>query len=290
MTFNDYRFRVYRSCRPDDELILVIVHGMMEHGKRYFELAKFLQDNKISTYILDLPGHGETGDLNKDFGHMDDDGWKHAIGCINEVVMSVSDSEKNIFLFGHSMGSFLAMQIGSTNPFIKGLVLSGMTYPSYVSLRAGRMLTDMLKLVSPRLSGWVFHKLTFFLCENSFKSDGSPFAWLSSDKTKVDDYSSDKYCGKLCTVGFYNQLFKGVQSVINLVPDMNVHTYVLSSLNDPMGGYGRGPKKWAKCIAKKWGWPLNFVEYKGRHELINEIDRKNVYNDILNWIKRSRRT
>jgi alpha-beta hydrolase superfamily lysophospholipase len=290
MSFDDYPFRVYSACKQDDDVALVIVHGMMEHGKRYFEFAKFLQDNNVSTYILDLPGHGETGDFNKDFGHMDDEGWSHAVGCVDELVRSISNSKKNIFIYGHSMGSFLAMKVGLTNSLIKGIVLSGMTYPPIVSLRVGRVLTDICKLVNPKLSGWVFHKLTFLLCENSFKKDTSKFAWLSSDKAKVEEYSSDKYCGKLCTVGFYNQLFKGVHSVIDFVPCRKVNTYILSSLDDPMGGYGRGPKMWAKCIAKKWGSKLNFVEYRGRHELINEIDRKNVYNDILNWIKRSRRT
>ncbi len=44
--------------------ILLIIHGMAEHGGRYSDFAGFLNERGITVYATDLRGHGETGERN----------------------------------------------------------------------------------------------------------------------------------------------------------------------------------------------------------------------------------
>ena len=50
------------------KLLIHLVHGMSEHGYRYHEFAKWLNQKEIYAYAPDLRGHGKTADSIENIG------------------------------------------------------------------------------------------------------------------------------------------------------------------------------------------------------------------------------
>ena len=62
-------------------------------------------------------------------------------------------------------------------------------------------------------------------------------------------------------------------------------TLVLSGDCDPVGGFGRGVLQIYNRLLGAGVQDLTFQLYEGdRHELLQELDRQEVYEDILSWL------
>lgn len=70
--------------------------------------------------------------------------------------------------------------------------------------------------------------------------------------------------------------------------DHNLPVYFIAGGSDPVGGYGKGVVQSARRLRKAAGQKADLVSLKlypgARHELLNELNRKEVFQDILNWI------
>jgi alpha-beta hydrolase superfamily lysophospholipase len=54
---------------------------------------------------------------------------------------------------------------------------------------------------------------------------------------------------------------------------------------DPVGEFGKGVKKVYNKFKQKGVQDINLKLYEGgRHEMLNETNRKEVYQDIFDWI------
>jgi alpha-beta hydrolase superfamily lysophospholipase len=59
---------------------------------------------------------------------------------------------------------------------------------------------------------------------------------------------------------------------------------LMSGSMDPVGDFGKGVKKSADFYQDA-GFLVNLKLYEnGRHEMLNEINRSDVFNDIVNWL------
>ena len=59
-----------------------------------------------------------------------------------------------------------------------------------------------------------------------------------------------------------------------------------SGEEDPLGSYGKGIRAIYKNLQKAGVKDVQMLLYPGgRHEMLNEINRQDVYNDILHWIE-----
>ena len=60
---------------------------------------------------------------------------------------------------------------------------------------------------------------------------------------------------------------------------------MISGDEDPVGNYGKGVKQVYRTYKRAGIRNIKVRLYKDdRHELINEIDRVRVFNDVLKWI------
>jgi len=56
---------------------------------------------------------------------------------------------------------------------------------------------------------------------------------------------------------------------------------------DPVGDYGKGPKEVAAKLERAGIPDVELTIYpKGRHEMLNEINKEDVYQLVLNWINK----
>ena len=66
--------------------VLLVVHGMAEHGARYARLAGAPNAKGIAVHALDLPGHGRSVGDASELGHFADrDGWALTLGAMARV-------------------------------------------------------------------------------------------------------------------------------------------------------------------------------------------------------------
>ena len=64
--------------------------------------------------------------------------------------------------------------------------------------------------------------------------------------------------------------------------------YVLSGDLDPVGGRGKGVAKLQSALQQAGVKQVDLKLYEGgRHEMLNETNRQQVYQDILRWLKKA---
>ncbi|GAH85681.1 unnamed protein product, partial [marine sediment metagenome] len=111
-----------------------IIHGLMEHAKRYTRLAEALCKEGYICYANDHPGHGLTaGDLTEatlkgNGAVLGPSGWRGVVNDVHELSNIIKKENPNIplFVIGHSWGAMLAQDyIQDWGNEIKGCILSG---------------------------------------------------------------------------------------------------------------------------------------------------------------------
>ena len=118
----------------------------------------------------------------------------------------------------------------------------------------------------------------------------TPFDWLTRDASIVDEYIADDYCGFLFSVQGMNDL---VKLNINANSDewyakvpKNIPILVISGDMDPVGNFGAGLKEIYEKLLQSGHSKAQLKLYEGgRHEILNEVNKDEVYSDILAFVE-----
>ncbi|MCH1624068.1 alpha/beta hydrolase [Ferdinandcohnia quinoae] len=275
--------------------IVQIAHGMAEHIERYDEFAKVLVSKGIYVFGNDHRGHGKTAELNKVSGYFSDEQGFEKVA--NDMYTLTSMIEKEypdvpIFLFGHSMGSFLTRRyIQLHGSRLTGAIICGTGGdPGFIG-KIGRLIArrEAKKhgriTPSPKLNNLVFGNYN-----KVFRPNRTEFDWLSRDKHEVDKYVEDPSCGGIFTTGFFNDLLEGL-AVINdpknlqLTPT-DLPLFFISGSTDPVGNHTKGVLQAYQAYKRVGMKDISYKFYEGaRHELLNETNKEEVYVDVIKWIQ-----
>ena len=122
-----------------------------------------------------------------------------------------------------------------------------------------------------------------------FKNPRTNFDWLSRDEKEVDKYIADEKCGFICTTGFYRDFINGLKYIEdkrNLLKLTNhVPVLIISGEKDPVGKNGKGVQNLYDRYIKYGLKDVSMKLYKdARHEILNEINRDEVMQDIVEWL------
>jgi alpha-beta hydrolase superfamily lysophospholipase len=92
--------------------VVQIAHGAAEHSLRYGRLAEFLAEHGYVVYANDHRGHYMTAGSLENAGKAGPDGWNGMVRDLKQLTDLIQKENPGLpaFLFGHSMGSFLAQQ------------------------------------------------------------------------------------------------------------------------------------------------------------------------------------
>lgn len=107
-----------------------IAHGAAEHALRYKRFAEFLNQAGYIVYADDHRGHCRTAVSLDQAGIAGPNGWDRMVADLKLItdVIRTENAALPVFLFGHSMGSFMAQQyIQEWGSELAGVVLSGST-------------------------------------------------------------------------------------------------------------------------------------------------------------------
>lgn len=277
--------------------IVQISHGMSEEAGRYKRFANYLTDNGYIVYINDHRGHGKSAENINRIGILAQKDGIHCIVKDLNKLTKIIKTENNglpIFLFSHSMGSFAAQKyIIDYSEDIDGVILSGTNGLHGIEVDLGFLVAKVMSKIQGReKKAYLIDKLAFGGFNKKFKPNKSEFDWLSRDFKEVEKYIENEYCGVVFSNGYFYDLFKLFKEIRNTNNLKKINSklpiYIFAGDKDPVGKFGKGVTKLYESY-KKVG--IENVEFKlysgGRHEMLNEINKDEVINDTINWIKQN---
>lgn len=282
---------------PEGEIraILQISHGMVEFVERYDAFALYLAGQGILVTGNDHLGHGESIRTREDYGYFaEKNGNVVLIKDIHRLRRMTEETYPNIpyFLLGHSMGSFLVRQyLCGYGRGLAGAIIMGTGYHSRAEVLAGMLLTKMMA----NSKGWRYRSrlidsLAFGGYALSQKKRRTDRDWLTKDEKIVDDYIADERCQFMFSLNAYYNMFLGLYKLTfsDYLSNMPKGLPILftSGAQDPVGKNGKSVLKLYTDFKRIGMRNVDLRLYPGdRHEILNELDREKVYDDILGWME-----
>lgn len=273
--------------------IVQILHGMVEYIDRYEEFAKFLCDNGFVVAGDDHRGHGLTAGQDN-LGKVPE-GHTYFDTVDDAIVLSeyLKDKYNNLplFVFGHSYGSFLAQgYIQKNSDNISGCILCGSARMDTPDVKMGKAVADLqFKLYGKDKPANLIRKLSFGGYDKPFKKEKRVNAWLNRDVDACQKYNNDKFCNYTMSIGFYKYFFDGLSKIYEkdrldgINKDLPI--FIISGDNDPVGNMGKLVKELYDLYIDLGIKNVKIKLYnKARHEILNEINKKEVYQDVYEWI------
>ena len=240
-------------------------------------------------------GHGKTAAKPEEYGHFPEEyGNDYVIGDIHRVrrVGEKNYPDLPYFMLGHSMGSFLLRQyLTMYADGLAGAIIMGTGEHSMAELNMGQKLCKGLAAAR----GWHYHsplvhKMSVGNYNRKFHPAVTATDWISSDLDVRRKYEKDPLCSFQFTVGGYYQMFEGMkvlarkESIEKISKDLPI--FFVSGADDPVGDFGKAVQK---VYDKYKNAGFEKVEMKlyqdDRHEILNETDRSQVFEDLYLWME-----
>lgn len=277
----------------EPKAVLQIVHGIAEFVERYDEFARYLTGLGYVVVAEDHMGHGQSinGGGIRGYFH---GGWFTAVEDTYRLLQDTKAQYPNIpyVLFGHSMGSFMARTILCRYPDsgISAAIICGTGWQPAFALPA---LCKTMELVCSRgdetKPNQALQNLVFGSYNRKVEHPRTPYDWLSRDADIVDAYIAHPLCGFTASAGLLRDLVKGIHFVEqpNHLAAMrkNLPVFFIAGGDDPVGNYGKGVQKTAEAFRKAGLTDVSVRIYPlCRHEILNEINRQEIFEDISQWL------
>ncbi len=282
---------------PEKEIraILQISHGMVEFIDRYDKFAGYLCDKGILVTGNDHLGHGGSVTSEDNWGYFhEEEGYKKVLEDLYTLTKITKDKYPNIpyFLLGHSMGSFYARRYLFTyGEELDGAIIMGTAWQPKIAVKTGKFLC---KLISVFKGSKYRSKFINSMAIGPYNKKWEPSVthndWLTKDEEIVKWYTNEPKCSFVFTLnGFYN-LFSVLDDVCDKENISKVRKdlpiFFMSGNDDPVGNFGKGVKKTYDTF-KECEIDASIKLYPNdRHEILNELDKEEVYKDLYNFIEK----
>lgn len=287
------------ACRwmPEGEIkaVVQIVHGIAEFVERYEEFANYLTSLGCVVVAEDHMGHGQS------IGEGGVQGYFHGgwFSAVEDTYRLMGDTMAQFpgvpyILFGHSMGSFMARTVLAKYPDsgIAAAIICGTGWQPRLALPALiKVVEAMCKKTGEENPNPQLHNMIFGGYNSHIPNPRTPNDWLTRDEKIVDDYNAHPLCGFIPACGLLRDMMKGilyVEKPENLA-NMKKHLPVLfiAGEEDPVGSYGKGVRQAAQAFKKAGMVNVSLTLYpQCRHEILNELNRQEVYEDIGRFLAR----
>lgn len=274
--------------------VVQIVHGVAEYIGRYDHVAQFLSSHGFVVCGEDHLGHGKTVTDGKYGYFAPKGGWDLVVRDVRRLRELEGERWPGLpyVMLGHSMGSFLTRTYLIDYPgTVDAAVLSGTGQEHALLVAVGKALAGGLSAVrgSDYVSGLVY-QLSLGGYNKKFKPNRTTADWISRDEAVVDAYLRDPLCTFQPTVSMFRDMMGGLQKIAkpdNLAKmDRDTPIYFFSGDQDPVGGMGKGVRKVEEMFRRAGVRDVTVRLYPGgRHEMVNELGREQVLEDLLTWLE-----
>jgi alpha-beta hydrolase superfamily lysophospholipase len=280
--------------------VVQLAHGVAEYAGRYEDFARYLCQRGFVVAGNDHLGHGKSQiDGAPPFYFGEKGGWRHVVDDMEALRLKLIRAFPGVpcFLFGHSMGSFLARTHLIVYPGrYSGCVLCGTGHQSSAVIAGGKLVADgeILRLGKRGFSPTV-DQLCFGAYNKPFAPNRTAYDWLSVNEANVDAYLADPLCGGECTLGLLRDMLDGL-GLITSQSNMDkmegsMPILFIAGDQDPVGDMGRGVERAYRGFKRAGVEDVTIKLYHGlRHEILNEASARYVYRDVSDWLEGRIRT
>ena len=263
---------------------------MAEHIDRYDYVAKNLNNNGFSVVGYDQLGHGFNQEDGKGI-FAKYDGWnkviKEAIAVSNHFFNLYPSSSS--YLLGHSMGSFISMNVANNIKNLKGIFLTGTYLPTKIEIYLLKFLLGFERLFSSRNNVSRVHKINFQRLNSFFRNPRTQFDWLAKDENVVDAYIADNNCGFDCTNSLWCDFVEGNENIIAFEDlkklNKEIKIYLAAGKDDPCIKTGSGINGLFEAFNSSFE-NVYLDLYDGmRHEILNERCKDELLKSFIKFIE-----
>ena len=286
--------KIHASIWPVEKPIAVvqILHGIAEHVFRYDAFANFLNSHEIAVVADDHMGHGESAKHGATLGYFTG-GWSCAVED-SRTLMGYAKSRFGAvpyILFGHSMGSFMVRTwlIDHPEDEVAGCVICGTGWQPKALLSVAIPLCNVVcKSKGEKNPSEFLQKLMFGSYNQKVEHVRTSCDWLTRENAIVDAYVEDPLCGFVPASGLCRDMLSGIRyiQISGNLQKMKKDLPVLfvAGGDDPVGAYGKGVLQTVEAFRKAGMESVSHKIYPlCRHEILNEINREEIYHDLLDW-------
>ena len=271
--------------------VVQLAHGMNEHKERYIDFMKFLASNGYATFINDHRGHGKSLKSKDDLGYFYDEKADFVVEDLHQLTKYLRKRYKTqkIILMGHSMGSMIVRKyISKYDDIIDGLIVCGSPSKNKAAALGLKIIKIMEKIKGDKHRSKLIKKLMF----GGYDKKGElPNNWICTNNEIVKKYNEDELCQYEYTLNGYENIVRLMLDIYNpnIYNKKNPHLPILfiAGADDPVIS---SEKDWnsAQDFLKGLGYKnIKGILYQNqRHEILNELENKVVYNDILKWLNK----
>jgi len=279
--------------RPEDEprAVLQVSHGMCGCKERFLPFMEYMAGRGVVCVAGDHRGHGGSVKSSDDLGYMYKGGYQALVGDMRMITDWIHNEYpgKPLYLLGHSMGS-LATRVYAKedDSAIDGLIVCGS--PSWNPMTwVGLALTSTMCLLGmSRFRMDATQRVASRRYNRRFASEGDQ-AWTCSDPQVRKSLMENPLCnfamtadGSRCLMNLMVETYDGsVWAMKN--PRMPV--IFISGEDDPVMISEKKFHKAAQNLCDRGYMNVTSAIYPAmRHEVLNEIGKEDVWNDILDFM------
>lgn len=274
--------------------VVCLVHGMSEYMHYYERFALFLNQHQVSVYGFDHRGHGRSVSSDDEIGHIgDEDAFDRCASDVSRLVALAKNEnpQSPLFLLGHSMGSLICrLAVSKYTLPLHGLLVTGIAaHPGVKGIIGLPFIRLMIWLRGKTYRSVLVEKLVFGILNKKFKPLITAKDWLSREERFLREFTADPKCNKVFTVGFYHSLgklaFEVNKPTLIATYDKHIPWFIFSGSEDAIGNFSKGVKAFFEKLTKA-GIQVEMKIYEGgRHVMLNETNKEEVYGDVLSFIR-----
>ena len=270
------------ACEPRG--IVQLVHGFGEHSRRYFHMIVAFMDAGFIVAADDHVGHGKTAIVNDKWGDWGDKGAHTMMEDEHKLTALVKEMYPGLpyFMYGHSMGSFIARDyIAKYGDELAGVTICGTCseMPTLAdTMKAIRAAVDAGKgeESDPNFTAMLFG----FMFDRIEEPVQLGNEWICHSKWVQQDHAADPF--DAFTKPTSNRSMLYLCEMMDCVQGkewaekvpVKLPIYNIGGDQDPVGSWGQGVYQVSNLLAST-GHKVKTKLYPGyRHEIHNYDDIK----------------
>ena len=257
-------FRHWPAATGNSKGVVLLVHGLGEHCKRYEHLAEHLNQAGYALSSMDLPCHGKSEGRR---GHIESfDVFQNAVLALYKQTLK-HNPEKPVFLLGHSMGGLIASKLLLRHQDkFTGAMLSGAAIQSPQEPPAWQI--SIIKLIAK-----IFPKAQMLALDASA---------VSRDPDVVAKYMADPLVSKAkLSAKFLVSMTEAMDECKNKAASISLPIKIMHGSADVMTSPA-GSQLLHDSVSSS---DKQISIYHGLfHEIFNEPEGESIFSEMVSWM------